>query len=160
MQVQGLPGYALAVPVGLGARSRGAATGCGPSRSTRLFIKGRLLLQEVPADMSSVAGSGKALRQLLDQRIVVLNGPWGTMLQAAGLGEADYRAEWLRDHPQDVTGDPDLLNLTRPDVVLDIHRTASASSALASIIKLTMFTRTCILVSVNGVNTIMAGGLR
>ena len=92
--------------------------------------------------MSSVAGSGKALRQLLDQRILVLDGPWGTMLQAAGLGEADYRAEWLRDHPQDVTGDPDLLNLTRPDVVLDIHRQYAAAGA--DIVTTNTFTATSI----------------
>ena len=92
--------------------------------------------------MSSVAGSGKALRQLLDQRIVVLDGPWGTMLQAAGLGEADYRAERLRDHPRDVTGDPDLLNLTRPDVVLDIHRQYVAAGA--DIVTTNTFTATSV----------------
>ena len=51
------------------------------------------------------------LRDLLDQRIVVLDGAWGTMLQGAGLAPADYRMERLADHPHDVTGDPDLLNL-------------------------------------------------
>ena len=53
---------------------------------------------------------------LLEQRIVVLDGAWGTMLQGAGLTPADYRAAWFADHPHDVTGDPDLLNLTRPDL--------------------------------------------
>ena len=64
------------------------------------------------------------------------------MLQAAGLGEADYRAEWLRDHPRDVTGDPDLLNLTRPDVVLDIHRQYVAAGA--DIVTTNTFTATSI----------------
>ena len=59
---------------------------------------------------------------MLDQRIVVLDGAWGTMLQRAGLEDADYRGERFADHPRDLAGDPDLLNLTRPDVVLDIHR--------------------------------------
>ncbi len=63
-----------------------------------------------------------ALQELLDQRVVVLDGAWGSMLQTAGLSAADYRSERLLDHPRDVTGDPDLLNLTRPDVVLDVHR--------------------------------------
>jgi 5-methyltetrahydrofolate--homocysteine methyltransferase len=63
-----------------------------------------------------------ALRSLLAQRIVVLDGAWGTMLQGQGLEDADYRGERFRDHPQDVKGDPDLLNLTRPDVVLGVHR--------------------------------------
>ncbi|MEQ7128342.1 methionine synthase [Actinopolymorpha sp. B11F2] len=66
--------------------------------------------------------AAQGLRELLDQRIVVLDGAWGTMLQQAGLEPADYRADWLSDHSHDVTGDPDLLNLTRPDVVLDVHR--------------------------------------
>ena len=62
------------------------------------------------------------LRDLLAQRILVLDGAWGTMLQGRGLADVDYRGERFRDHPRDVAGDPDLLNLTRPDVVLDVHR--------------------------------------
>ena len=62
------------------------------------------------------------LRELLGQRIVVLDGAWGTMLQRLELDDADYRGEQFREHPHDVKGDPDLLNLTRPDVVLDVHR--------------------------------------
>ena len=66
---------------------------------------------------------------MLDERIVVLDGAWGTMLQRAGLTGADYRGERFADHPQEVAGDPDLLNLTRPDVVLDIHRQYLAAGA-------------------------------
>ncbi|MEU8799590.1 methionine synthase [Spirillospora sp. NPDC048819] len=63
------------------------------------------------------------LRELLDQRIAVLDGAWGTMLQGAGLSPEDYRGDRIAaGHPKDVTGDPDLLNLTRPDVILDVHR--------------------------------------
>jgi 5-methyltetrahydrofolate--homocysteine methyltransferase len=63
------------------------------------------------------------LRKLLDKRVAVLDGAWGTMLQGAGLKPADYRGDRIGgDHPKDVTGDPDVLNLTRPDVVLDVHR--------------------------------------
>ena len=51
------------------------------------------------------------------------------MLQRAGLEDADYRGERFADHPRDVAGDPDLLNLTRPDVVLDIHRRYLAAGA-------------------------------
>src|SRR6185437_9380161 len=76
---------------------------------------------------SSTAGGG--LRELLDQRIVVLDGAWGTLLQDAGLTAADYRSDRLRDHTRDVTGDPDLLNLTRPDVVTDAHRRYLAAGA-------------------------------
>ncbi|MFG1851748.1 methionine synthase [Actinomadura geliboluensis] len=63
------------------------------------------------------------LRELLDERIAVLDGAWGTMLQGAGLKPEDYRGDRVGgDHAKDVTGDPDLLNLTRPDVILDVHR--------------------------------------
>ncbi|MBP2331102.1 5-methyltetrahydrofolate--homocysteine methyltransferase [Kibdelosporangium banguiense] len=72
----------------------------------------------------------KSLKQLLDQRVVVLDGAWGTMLQGAGLKPDDYRGELITpDHPKDVTGDPDLLNLTRPDVILDVHRQYLAAGA-------------------------------
>ncbi|MGH3169860.1 MAG: methionine synthase [Trebonia sp.] len=74
-------------------------------------------------------GTTHALKALLDQRIVVLDGAWGTMLQAAGLTPADYRGDRFTEHPRDVTGNPDLLNLTRPDVVLDVHRQYLAAGA-------------------------------
>ena len=70
-----------------------------------------------------------ALREILDQRVVVLDGAWGTMLQGAGLTPADYRGDVIADHPKDVTGDPDLLNLTRPDLILDVHRQYLAAGA-------------------------------
>jgi 5-methyltetrahydrofolate--homocysteine methyltransferase len=71
------------------------------------------------------------LRALLDERIVVLDGAWGTMLQGAGLSPGDYHAEGIvgAEHHRDVTGDPDLLNLTRPDVILDVHRQYLAAGA-------------------------------
>jgi 5-methyltetrahydrofolate--homocysteine methyltransferase len=68
-------------------------------------------------------GRTEELRGLLDERVVVLDGAWGTMLQGAGLTPDDYRGDRIGgDHEKDVTGDPDLLNLTRPDVILDVHR--------------------------------------
>ena len=73
--------------------------------------------------------SADAIRDLLGQRILVLDGAWGTMLQGARLQPQDYRGERFRGHSRDLTGDPDLLNLTRPDVVLDIHRRYLAAGA-------------------------------
>ncbi|MEU9016157.1 methionine synthase [Actinomadura sp. NPDC048394] len=68
-------------------------------------------------------GRTEELRGLLGERVVVLDGAWGTMLQGAGLTPEDYRGDRIGgDHEKDVTGDPDLLNLTRPDVILDVHR--------------------------------------
>ena len=74
-------------------------------------------------------GATQALRELLDQRIAVLDGAWGTMLQGAGLTPADYHLDGYEDHPIDVAGDPDLLNLTRPDIILDVHRQYLAAGA-------------------------------
>jgi 5-methyltetrahydrofolate--homocysteine methyltransferase len=71
----------------------------------------------------------EAIRRMLDERILVLDGAWGTMLQSAGLAPRDYRGEIFGEHPRDVAGDPDVLNLTRPDVVLGIHRQYLAAGA-------------------------------
>jgi 5-methyltetrahydrofolate--homocysteine methyltransferase len=62
------------------------------------------------------------LEALLRERIAVLDGAWGTMIQGAGLEPDDYAGTRFADHSHDVAGDPDLLNLTQPDVVLGIHR--------------------------------------
>jgi 5-methyltetrahydrofolate--homocysteine methyltransferase len=70
-----------------------------------------------------------ALRELLDQRIAVLDGAWGTMLQSANLTTADFQGDRFVEHSHDVTGDPDPLNLTRPDVILDVHRQYLAAGA-------------------------------
>ena len=70
-----------------------------------------------------------AIRRMLDERILILDGAWGTTLQTAGLAPRDYRGEIFGEHPHDVAGDPDVLNLTRPDLVLDIHRRYLAAGA-------------------------------
>ncbi|MCV2217057.1 methionine synthase [Thauera sp. Sel9] len=62
------------------------------------------------------------LRQLLAERILILDGAMGTMIQQHTLGEADYRGQRFLDHPRDLKGNNDLLVLTRPDVVGGIHR--------------------------------------
>jgi 5-methyltetrahydrofolate--homocysteine methyltransferase len=61
------------------------------------------------------------IRRLAQERILVLDGAWGVLLQSSGLNEADFRGERFADHPRDVLNDPDLLNLTRPDVVRAVH---------------------------------------
>src|SRR4051812_18239967 len=70
---------------------------------------------------------GQQLPGILDQRIVILDGAMGTMLQRFRLSEADYRGERFKDHPKDVRNNGDLLSLTRPDVVRDIHEAYLAS---------------------------------
>ncbi|MFL5970475.1 MAG: homocysteine S-methyltransferase family protein, partial [Gaiellaceae bacterium] len=69
------------------------------------------------------------LEAILRERIAVLDGSWGVLIQRQVKGEDAYRGERFKDHPRDVAGDPDLLNLTRPDVVLDIHRQYFAAGA-------------------------------
>ncbi|MDN4165200.1 methionine synthase [Cytophagales bacterium LB-30] len=61
------------------------------------------------------------IRQLLKQRILVLDGAMGTMIQRHTLTEQDFRGERFKDHPHDVRGNNDLLNLTRPDIIQGIH---------------------------------------
>ena len=62
------------------------------------------------------------LEQILATRIMILDGAMGTMIQAHKLGEADYRGARFRDWPVDLGGNNDLLNLTRPELIKDIHR--------------------------------------
>jgi 5-methyltetrahydrofolate--homocysteine methyltransferase len=69
------------------------------------------------------------LEAILRERIAVLDGSWGVLIQKQVRGEDAYRGEQFKDHPKDVAGDPDLLNLTRPEVVLDIHRQYFAAGA-------------------------------
>jgi 5-methyltetrahydrofolate--homocysteine methyltransferase len=62
------------------------------------------------------------LEALLAERIAVLDGSWGVLLQNRGLTEEEWRGERFREHPRDVKGDPDLLNLTQPEIVESVHR--------------------------------------
>src|SRR5579884_966225 len=61
------------------------------------------------------------LRELFDERVLVLDGAMGTMIQRQGLSEADYRGARFERHPHDLKGDTDVLALTRPDVLRAIH---------------------------------------
>ena len=62
------------------------------------------------------------LEQILKQRIVIIDGAMGTMIQTENLVEADYRGERFADHGSDVKGNNELLSLTRPDIITKIHR--------------------------------------
>jgi 5-methyltetrahydrofolate--homocysteine methyltransferase len=63
-----------------------------------------------------------SLRKLLEQRIVLLDGAMGTMIQRHKFDEAAYRGERFKSWPRDVRGNNDLLTLTQPEVIKDIHR--------------------------------------
>ena len=82
------------------------------------------------------------LRALLDERILVIDGAMGTMLQRYKLGEADFRGERFRDAAIDLKGNSDILSLTRPDVVRRIHE--EYFEAGADIVETNTFTATSI----------------
>lgn len=62
------------------------------------------------------------IRQLFDERILVLDGAMGTMIQRYKLSEEDYRGERFKDYPSDLKGNNDLLVLTQPDIIKAIHK--------------------------------------
>jgi len=65
----------------------------------------------------------KQLEELLANRILVLDGAMGTMIQERKLTEADFRGDAFKEHPSDLKGDNECLSITRPDVIADIHAT-------------------------------------
>ena len=69
------------------------------------------------------------ITELLRKRILVLDGGMGTMVQQYKLGETDYRGHLCRDHSCDVKGNNDLLALTKPEVIRDIHNGYLAAGA-------------------------------
>jgi 5-methyltetrahydrofolate--homocysteine methyltransferase len=72
--------------------------------------------------MREVKPSGKKIRNILQKRIMVLDGAMGTMIQRHTLEEEDFRGERFKDHPHPLKGNNDLLSLTRPDIIEEIHR--------------------------------------
>ena len=62
------------------------------------------------------------MQQLIDKRILILDGAMGTMIQQYGLTESDFRGARFAGVPGQLKGCNDLLNLTRPDIIEDIHR--------------------------------------
>src|SRR4051794_10243474 len=93
-------------------------------------------------NMTSASGVRDRLEKLLSERILVLDGAMGTAIQALELSEEEFRGERLRDHPRDLRGDVDVLNLTRPHVVEEIHR--GYLDAGADIVTTNTFTSTSI----------------
>ena len=82
------------------------------------------------------------LDQAARDRILVLDGAMGTMIQRHGLSEADFRGERFANHPHDLRGDNDLLVLTRPDVIRGVHDAYLAAGA--DIIETNTFNSTAI----------------
>ena len=83
------------------------------------FGKARRRLKRIVMDRKKRIAS---LFDSLEQRILLLDGAMGTMIQSYGLGEEDYRGNRFADWASDVRGNNDLLTLTQPQVIQDIHR--------------------------------------
>ena len=64
----------------------------------------------------------KTIKQLLKERIMVLDGAMGTMIQRYTLTEDDFRGEQFKNHPSNLKGNNDLLSITRPDIIKAIHK--------------------------------------
>ena len=82
------------------------------------------------------------LQELLEKRILILDGAMGTMIQGYELEEEDYRAGWFEDHNTPLKGNNDLLSLTRPHIIKEIH--AQYFEAGADIIETNTFSGTSI----------------
>jgi 5-methyltetrahydrofolate--homocysteine methyltransferase len=80
-----------------------------------------LLAEEEPPLPRDPAQVRARLEQLLEQRILVLDGAMGTMCQAYELGEEDYRSGVFEDHLRPLKGNHDVLSLSRPEVIAEIH---------------------------------------
>ena len=72
---------------------------------------------------------GAQLPELLKQRIVIIDGAMGTMIQRYKLQEADYRGERFQDHPKDIKGNNEMLQLVKPEVLREIHSQYLAAGA-------------------------------
>lgn len=84
----------------------------------------------------------KTIQEILKERILVLDGAMGTMIQRYDLTEEDFRKGWFEDHPVPLKGNNDLLSLTRPDIIHDIHK--AYLDAGADIIETNTFSGTTI----------------
>ncbi|WP_363184339.1 homocysteine S-methyltransferase family protein [uncultured Thiocystis sp.] len=76
-----------------------------------------------------MSSSRPAIVDLLDQRILILDGAMGTMIQRYQLAEEDYRGDRFKDWPSDLKGNNDLLALTKPEVIRGIHEQYLESGA-------------------------------
>ncbi|MFT6962741.1 MAG: 5-methyltetrahydrofolate--homocysteine methyltransferase, partial [Flammeovirgaceae bacterium] len=82
------------------------------------------------------------IKQELKKRILFLDGAMGTMIQRHKLTEEDFRAERFKNHPSDLKGNNDLLSITQPQIIKDIHR--AYYDAGADIVETNTFSSTTI----------------
>ena len=82
------------------------------------------------------------IQDILKERILIIDGAMGTMIQRHTLTEADFRGEKFKNHTHSLKGNNDLLSITRPDIIKDIHRQYLAAGA--DIIETNTFSSTSI----------------
>ncbi|MBL0335794.1 MAG: homocysteine S-methyltransferase family protein [Chitinophagaceae bacterium] len=93
-----------------------------------------------------------SLQQALQERILIIDGAMGTMIQRHKLLEADYRGERFKDWPSDLKGNNDLLNLTKPEIITGIHK--EYLDAGADIIETNTFSSTSIAMADYGMQSL------
>jgi 5-methyltetrahydrofolate--homocysteine methyltransferase len=94
----------------------------------------------------------KNIRDLLKERILIIDGAMGTMIQRHKLTEADYRGDRFKDWPSDLKGNNDLLNLTQPHIITGIHK--EYLDAGADIIETNTFSSTAIAMADYGMQSL------
>lgn len=73
------------------------------------------------ADKERIKNASELIKSFLAQRLLVLDGAMGTMIQRHKLTEEDFRKNWFEDHASSLKGNNDLLSLTRPEIIEEIH---------------------------------------
>ena len=94
----------------------------------------------------------KTIQDCLKERILIIDGAMGTMIQRHKLTEADYRGERFKDWPSDVKGNNDLLNITQPQIITGIHK--EYLDAGADIIETNTFSSTTIAMADYGMESL------
>ena len=72
------------------------------------------------------------LRDALSERVMVIDGAMGTMVQKHKLIEEDFRGDEFVDHPKPLQGNNDILSITKPDIILKIHKVSGNSDNIRS----------------------------
>jgi 5-methyltetrahydrofolate--homocysteine methyltransferase len=96
--------------------------GCPQSLDDRSVSAKASPYSVVPVDVKAREKRLRKLRELIEERILLIDGAMGTMIQRHKLDEAGYRGDRFRDYGRDIRGNNDLLTLTQPEIVAGIHR--------------------------------------
>jgi 5-methyltetrahydrofolate--homocysteine methyltransferase len=81
-------------------------------------VVGHVVFLHTPKEMTTTK---EKLDAILKERIMIIDGAMGTMIQRYRLSESDFRGERFVNHPKDVKGNNDLLCITKPDIIQEIH---------------------------------------